>query len=216
MPGSYDELMAAAGAQNLYFGQAWFNNLIRTTLDDGDELLLFGVEDDGGNARALLVARRRTGTGLLRSRIVESFANFYTMITGPVLWPKEERLDEVLSHLVRSVRTTFPLANILRFPSMDPDTAVFPALKAALSSNGFMAVEEFGFINWFEPCHDISYATYVASLTSKMRNLIGRRTRKLEREFDVRWTLTDGGEGFDEALSAYRTIYERSWKIPES
>jgi ribosomal protein S18 acetylase RimI-like enzyme len=216
LPRSYNELMAAAGTQNLYFGRPWFDNLIQTTLDEGDELLLFGVEDDGGNARALLVARRRTGTGLFQSRTAENFTNFYTMIAGPVLWPKEEQLADVLSHLVRSVRTKFPSANILRFPSMDPDTAMFPALKSALSSNGFMAVAEFGFVNWYEPCRDISYAAYVASLSSKTRNLIGRRTRKLEREFNVRWTLTDGGEGFDDALSAYRTIYDHSWKIPES
>jgi hypothetical protein len=115
-----------------------------------------------------------------------------------------------------SLRTKFPSTNILRFPSMDPDTEMFPALKAALSSNGFMTVEEFGSINWYEPCRGISYAAYVASLTSKTRNLIGRRTRKLEREFNVRCTITDGGEGFDDALSAYRTIYDHSWKIPAS
>ena len=216
LPQSYNALLAAAGAENLYFGRPWFRNLIRTTLDAGDELLLFGVEDETGKARALLIARRRPGGGIFGSRTVETFANFYTMIAGPVVWPEETELEPVLGELVRSVRACLPSADIIRLPSMDPDSAGFAALKAALSSNGFMAVEEFGFVNWYEPCRDISYAAYIASLSGKMRNLIARRGRKLEREFTVRWTLTDGGEGFDEAMIAYRRIYDNSWKIPES
>ncbi len=216
LPQAYDGLMDAAGRANLYFGRPWFRNLIETTTDAGDELLLFGVADDDGRARALFIARRKPGNGFFGTRTVETFANFYTMLAGPIVRPDEERLVDTLGALIRTIREECPDGSILSLPSMDPDSPVFAALLTALSSEGFQTATEFGFGNWYEPTGGIGYAAYHDSLSSRTRNTIRRRTQKLEREHDVRYLLTDGSHDFDEALAAYRQIYDNSWKIPEA
>ncbi len=216
LPATYVELMETAGRENLYYSGTWFRNLIATTTDPGDEVLLFGVEDDDGLAQALFIARRKPGSGILGSRTLETFANFYTMIAGPIVRPGDDRLEDTLRELIGTVRRNFPAGQILSFPSMDPASPVFPALIDALSASGFLVRQTFGFGNWYEPTEAIGYAAYRDSLSSRTRNTIGRRTRKLEREHDVRYLMTDGGDGFDEAFLAYRQIYENSWKIPEA
>ena len=227
LPPAYNGLLAESGTQNFYFSLPWYRNVTRTTLDAGDELVLIGVEDDEGGAatgtgseiaRGLLVARRR-GAAFLKPRILDLFVNSYTMIAGPVLQPGEAARDEVVGTLIRTIRQTLPDIDIVRFDSMDPDNPDFRALETALAANGYRTHRAFSFVNWYEPCRDVSYEAYVASLSGKMRNLIGRRTRKLERESDIRWTLTDGTDdkdGFEQAMAAYWKIYDGSWKIPES
>lgn len=217
LPSGYDSLLRAAATANFYFSAPWYRNVTQTTLDDGDQLVLIGVEnDDGrGGARALMVARRRMAPPL-KPRSLDLFVNAYTMIAGPVLHPEETDGDAVIAMLIRTIREQLPDIDIVRLESMDPDTASFAALKKGLAENGFLTRDMFSFVNWHEPCADISYEDYVASLTGKMRNLIRRRSRKLEREHDVRWTLTDGSDGFDEAMEAYWKVYDASWKIPES
>lgn len=226
LPPSYNGLLAESGAQNFYFSLPWYRNVTRTTMDAGDELALIGVEDeseasegaDTGAARALLVARRRSAS-FLKPRILDLFVNSYTMIAGPALRPGEAARDEIAAALVGTIRQALPDIDIVRLDSMDPDSAEFAALETALAATGYRTHRAFSFVNWYEPCRDVSYEAYVASLSGKMRNLIGRRTRKLEREADIRWTLTDGTDdkdGLDQAMAAYWKIYDGSWKISES
>ncbi|MDA0655559.1 MAG: GNAT family N-acetyltransferase [Proteobacteria bacterium] len=223
LPPAYENLLADAGAHNFYFSLPWYKNLTRTTLDDGDELVLIGVEDDSeddgdtGHARAILVARQRAAP-LLWPRILDLFVNFYTMIGGPALRPDEAARDDVINILVRTIRETLAGVDVVQLKSMDPDSPDFKALEKALSAHGYLTQSAFSFVNWYEPCRGKSYEAYVTSLSGKMRNLIGRRTRKLERGSDVRWTLTDGSNGgsdFDVAMAAYWKIYDTSWKLPE-
>lgn len=217
LPPIYDKLLGTAGAANFYFSAPWYRNVTQTTLDDGDRLVLIGVEndDDRRGARALMVARRRAASPL-EPRILDLFVNAYTMIAGPVLRPEEIECDAVIAVLIQTIRERLPDIDIVRLGSMDPDTASFSALKKGLAANGFLTRSMFSFVNWYEPCANISYEDYVYSLAGKMRNLIRRRSRKLERDHDVRWTLTGGSDGVDGAMEAYWKVYDASWKISES
>ena len=88
LPASYDELFDAAARESFYASRPWFETLTETTREAGDALQLYGLEDDGGRALGLLVARSGVGgiTGG-SSRALSGYSTLYTTLFLPVLHP---------------------------------------------------------------------------------------------------------------------------------
>jgi len=221
LPSHYDDLLESAGRENFYFSRPWYRNLIETTSHTEDQLVILGVESNDDTtqpvARALMVLRRRGGTrGFLQPRELHLFENVYTMIAGPVLRPGESDTDQIMESLATKIYTELKDIDLIRFGSMDPASPTFIALQNAFQKPGFWVRRIHSFINWYEPVKDISYDQYHSSLSGKMRNLLKRRNRKLEKFGNVRWELALEPTELEAAMKDYSLVYTNSWKTPEA
>lgn len=218
LPSSYFDLFERAGRQNFYFSLPWFRNLTRTTMDEGDELRIYGVETDAPEPKALaiLIARHPARTGkILGLRALAGFTNFYSMEFAPVIDPVAENVEEVTRVLIQGLAAEKPRWEMVKLQAMDPATPIFSVLENQFREAGLLVQNRFDFVNWYERTAGVSYEQYVKSLSGKMRNLLKRRTRKLERSNEVRYLLITDRTGLDDALADYQTIYEKSWKEAE-
>ncbi|NKB21362.1 MAG: GNAT family N-acetyltransferase [Alphaproteobacteria bacterium] len=220
LPPHYDELLEAAGTENFYYSFPWYRNLIDTTSHAEEQLVICGVESPAPTgspiARALIVLRKRVGTqGVLRPRELHLFENVYTLIAGPVIRPDESNIDKIMQTLAAKITTELSNIDVIQLGSMDPNSVAYDALKSAFQKPGFMVRGVHSFINWYEPTKGISYDQYHSSLSGKMRNLLKRRNRKLEKAGNVRWKLTKEPAEIPSAMADYSLVYANSWKTPE-
>ncbi len=86
----------------------------------------------------------------------------------------------------------------------------------ALRAAGMVTQRYFCFGNWYLQVQGRSYQDYFATLPSRLRNTVQRKTRQLESAGRMRLSITTGNEGLDDAILAYQQIYQSSWKGAES
>jgi hypothetical protein len=218
LPSIYLDLLNDTGRDNFYFSLPWYRALTGTTGEADDTLLILGVEsgDRQPVARGLMVARRQIGkASAYRTRELSLFQNVYTMIAGPAVRVDEGDKAGVIDALVQEMTGSPTATDIIHLGGMDPGSENFPLLESALRKAGWWVAQTPGFINWFELTTDLTWENYLASLPGKMRTLLRRRERRLEKAGDITWLFSDGGENLDKLLSDYAIVHESSWKPPE-
>src|SRR5690606_28805628 len=60
-----------------------------------------------------------------------------------------------------------------------------------------------------------SFDQYFATLSSRTRNTVSRKEKKFSKGDGNRVDIVTGSDGLEEALAAYRKVYDASWKVPE-
>lgn len=217
-PAGYTRLFDEAAKESFYLSLPWFRNLIDTTSKPGDELRLYGVEDDTDDARplALLVARRRVPrSALTGARRLEGFVNFYSILFGLVLSPAEPDHRPAIRMLVTSICAEVPRWNSIHFRTLDANSPAFHILVQEFRAAGMIVDPYFHFSNCYENTEDGSFAAYMARRSSNVRHTLKRRMRKLHKNVDVRVEIITDLDGLDAGLPAYEKVYAASWKKPE-
>jgi hypothetical protein len=97
--------------------------------------------------------------------------------------------------------------------------ALDPSLEAEISRSAKaagLAVAHFAhFGNWHETLTRSDWASFLASRPGPLRETIRRRTKKAEQMGGAKIQLFDQNTGLDAGISAFETVYARSWKQPE-
>ena len=219
LPASYAALFEAAARLNFYASRPWFETLAETTREAGDALQLCGLEDESGQAVALLVARSGAG-GIAggeggNSRVLSGFSTMYTTHYLPVLHPTAVTPEAAAEGFARALAAEKPAWEVVSFDAFDPAEPFFPAFEAALGRAGFAVQSYSHFGNWYERTEGDSLESFMARRPSALRNTVKRKGRKLEKMEDVNFEIITDGQGLDRAMDAYDAIYANSWKEPE-
>lgn len=225
LPAGYTALFEAAGGESFYASRPWFQTLADTTRETGDELYLYGLEQEGAEtALGLLVARSGAGAaaGLPAgdSRSLAGFSTMYTTQFLPVIHPNAVTPEKAAEGFARAMAAQRPAWRSLNFESLDPADAFFPAFETALRRAGFVVQSYAHFGNWYEGTEGDSLESFMARRPSVLRNTVKRKGRKLEKMDEVRFEILTGGKDSDDtdldrAMDAYDAIYANSWKEPE-
>jgi hypothetical protein len=102
----------------------------------------------------------------------------------------------------------------VRLDALDADACWLPALfdGAALAGLVVRRFDHFG--NWHEGVAGRGWAGYLASRPGSLRETIRRRVGQAERS-GARFELVTGGAALEAAITAYQSVYARSWKPNE-
>jgi hypothetical protein len=84
-----------------------------------------------------------------------------------------------------------------------------------LEAAGFVVQTYFCFGNWYLDVNGRSFAQYVETLPSVLKNTLGRKKKKLEKSGRAMVQIVTGGDDLEPAITAYNTVYLESWKEPE-
>lgn len=207
LPQNADALFSQAEKESLFFSRVWFENLISTSLKQGQTPVLACVLDE--NQELLLIM----------PLISDSIGNWeslnHIMLTSlytPILTKQKDKQQSSIACLAKGI-SQLPLQSLTLAPVSEDNEAI-RQLRIELESHGFNCNRFQRFFNWYQQVEEDSGDTYMAKRPSKLRNTIARKQRKLEREHDFRIRLyTDNIP--DNALKDYYAVFKASWKPKE-
>lgn len=203
LPESADSLFAQASKASIFFSRPWFENLIRTTPDNCQNILLACVVEDG-NVLAILPLEKRGSEHWYA--LTNLYSSLYTLLLD------ERKPQEVAEFLAQGlVKLKFSL---LRLDPVAEDDRNLHYFQQAMESLGVSCQRRFRFYNWIHRTRGQSFTEYMQARPAKVRNTIARKARKLDREHGYTICLfTDGN--VQQAVNDYNAVYNKSWKANE-
>ncbi len=208
LPKSSSTLFAEAEKGSLFFSRQWFENLVATTFEDNQGILLACVIDvderDGNKVLAILPLITRENKEW--SSLCHSYSSLYSLLLA------ENNQPKILSCLCEGLKE-LPFDYLTLEPVAEDDNNIND-LQQVMESSGFSCYRHFRFYNWFHRTEGQTFADYISDRPSRVRNTIARKQRKLEREhgFEIR-LYTDNN--MKQALADYHNLYTVSWKANE-
>ncbi len=210
LPESADALFSEGEKDSIFFSRLWFDNLLKTTFEEDQSMLLACVVDEvtnENNVLAILPIMKR------ECEYWYSLSNYNSSLFNLLLVDGNQAYQrEVLSCLVQGLHK-LPFIELKLEPIAENDKNM-KNLQQVMESSGFTCLHFFRFFNWFHHLQGQSYEAYMATRPSKVRNTIARKQRKLEREHacNIRLFIDDD---LQQAMADYNTIYQASWKGSE-
>ncbi|MES9991284.1 MAG: GNAT family N-acetyltransferase [Candidatus Thiodiazotropha sp.] len=203
LPASVDQLFASSERESIFFSRPWFENLRENGLEQGKTILLACVVD-GDRVLALLPLSQQDSEHCFPLKHL--YTSLYTLLL------ETNRQQQILACLIEGLRQ-LPVHSLQLDPVADDDQNL-DALQQAMESCGYACHRYFRFYNWIHRTEGESFADYMATRPSRVRNTVKRKQRKLHREqgYEIR-LFTDNH--LDQALADFRTAYNASWKANE-
>ena len=214
LPPPYLRLFDDHNAPGLFLTLPWFRNFAATALEEGDRIRIYGVStvDDPGEAAGMFVARSNDTAPL---RKLSALTSYYSCFFGLHLRGRGATMREILSALAGAIAAEKPRWDIINIQPLDVGTEHFPMLAEALRTAGFAVQTFFCFGNWYLPVCGRSYAQYVETLPTVVKNTLSRKRKKLEKSGRAKVEIVTGGKDLETSIEAYTKVYLASWKRPE-
>jgi CelD/BcsL family acetyltransferase involved in cellulose biosynthesis len=143
--------------------------------------------------------------------MVGALSNYYSSIYSPLLARDATGLD--LLPLARRLREECRGHPVLKFEPMDPTGDATAALEWALDVAGYAVSRYWCSGNWFLPVTQ-SWDSYLEARPGELRSTIRRMSRRLEARGGRLQVFTSEAD-LATALTAFETVYARSWKARE-
>lgn len=205
-PAAY-AMAEAAGQQSFETSPGWFH-ILQKTVYAADPSVRYFLLEFQGKPRLLLPLRcEKKGP----AHTIWALSNFYTSLYAPIAQADATISDMVF--LLKAVLAEYGAATAIRLAPMDPATATYDMLIAALYSIGWMPFRYFCFGNWRQTITE-TWKDYFAARPGILRSTAARKKKKFIAA-GGRFEIVTGGERLASASIAYQTVYARSWKKAE-
>jgi len=201
------DLLQKANPTNTESSPVWFANL-QSTVFPRDSGVRYYVARCAGQAMAVLPVRHLR-RGLVHR--IDALGNFYTSLFGPALAPNAGPL--ALGALLARAQRECGKAHVMRFEPMDPESAGYADLLAALRSIDWIPFRFYCFGNWHLVV-DHNWCEYRSQREGILRSTLKRKARRFAAQGGRLEIITDFG-AVEPAIRAYSEVYARSWKRPE-
>jgi hypothetical protein len=176
-----------------------------------DTLRAYFVTSDDGTPYAALFC-----VCTPNKRSLRSLTNFYTTEYGPIEFEESTNASQAWVALADFISHEQPVWNTIEFRMLrHRDTSCHP-LFARLSDAGFFIYQYSLYENWFTSVDGISFDDYYLQLSSRLRNTIRRKSKKLHEQQTVRVRIfRDRCDDIATGIRDYVEVYNSSWKNPE-
>ncbi|MGI0116707.1 GNAT family N-acetyltransferase [Zooshikella sp. RANM57] len=195
---------------SLFYSWEWFENLFNNALvhETEEPRFYFVVDSDQRPVVALFCLAQPV------NRKLRSMTNFYSLTYGTVVLQNDLAQQATLA-LVEHITKEQPRwqkIDLMLTQAHDQATTWF---VKALKAQQFYTNTYFQYENWFLKLKDEDFSTYYQSLSSKLRNTIKRKEKKLAKEHNYEIKLIKGGEELEQGINGFVSVYNQSWKKPE-
>ncbi|WP_420474438.1 GNAT family N-acetyltransferase [Noviherbaspirillum sp. ST9] len=219
LPPSFEALFEKSSVSTgVFFSLPWFKNLAANVFDAQGPLRVYAMESNNAPGTPLLVLPMRLDSStasFLARRDLRPAANYYSSLFGPVLDCASPGATAYLAPLAKAIAQDRPRWDTVDLHPMAKDSAVFSSTINAFRDAGMFVQSYFCFGNWYLDVAGRSYDEYFDTLPSALKNLIKRKSKRLEKSGRLRLDIVTGGANLDSAIDAFEKIYNQSWKKPE-
>jgi len=203
LPESANNLFEEAEQESIFFSRLWFENLIEHGLDEGQTLLLATVSEGDQLLALLPLSQQGSKHGFPLKHL---YTSLYTLLIT------QERQPQILTCLIQGLREHS--IHSLQLDPVTEDDHNLQKLQQVMKTSGYSCHRHFRFYNWIHRTQGDSFADYMASRPTRVRNTIARKQRKLEREQEHSIRLFTEND-IEQGLADYHTVYMASWKANE-
>jgi CelD/BcsL family acetyltransferase involved in cellulose biosynthesis len=201
LPDDAMPLFAAAGT--FFSTRAWWDVVLAHAVPPNATPNLLLIRQDGA-AKALFPMLLDPASGGFRALTTP-----YTSLYEPLIAAEGADRAAIWTTFARFCRS-FPTT---RLDALDPAAA--PEIAAAGRRAGLAVARFDHFGNWHEDVTGLNWAAWLAGRPGALRETIRRRTRRAERLSGARFALFDATNDLEAGITAFETVYARSWKEPE-
>jgi hypothetical protein len=216
LPPQYGWLFAAAARDDFFFTASWYRCLAAETNEPGHQTRFYGIEDqEAGLVPLALFIARASPSRLLRPRVLEGFANQYTVHSGPIISPAASDARPVLERLIEAIRRETPAWDVVAFKALDRSSSTFDLIAEVLRAAGYVVCPYFQFANWHEKLTASSFSDFVQTRGSSIRKTLQRKARRLERSGEASFRVFVDETDIETGIADYLSVYAASWKDDE-
>jgi hypothetical protein len=206
LPAELGALFTDAAERSFFNHRDWYRVFAHNAMEEGAEPRLYA--DRSSRAALLLQAARGSGR-----RAQTSLANYYSCEHAPLLSRGADAFS-AFAEILGAVAAERPRWDAITLTSLDPTDAYFAALACALRHAGMFVRPYFDFGVWFEETAGLSFADYLASRSSQLRNTWQRKRKRLDRS-RLQLQIYDQVAGLEQGIADYEAVYRTSWKGSE-
>lgn len=214
MPAAWLAGFEQAGQQaDFCLTPGWLRHLAASTGTAGQSLRLYCLQREGA-ARILLPMMCQPHAGWPGAQRLQAQANYYSALAGPLMVdPVADQRD--LPALMAAIVAERPRYSRIDLHPLAREEAGFAALHQALRSCGLAVRPYYCFGNWYLDVAGRSYDQYHATLPSRLRNTLARKSQQLRAAGDVEITIIEQGAALERGIADYQAVYQASWKQAE-
>jgi len=196
-------------APDLYSHPQWFSLLEEVLLSEGQQTRVWMARNEDGFT-ALPLALDANG-GIAGAKGWRSLSNYYTPLFSPL---KSFGFDggEALVSLFK-LASQQEKWHWVDFEPLSQQSKV--QLLEVLEASGFSVFPYFRFGNWYQSLDGCSFQEYAAGLSSRLRNTVVRREKKLNKSGEMTFQLFQDEKNLEQGIQAYWHVYQASWKLDE-
>ena len=200
------DLFRQAESDSFDLGIDWFRLLVNTALGVQSRAAFYVLSDED-HVYCILPVRIDDDAELF------GLTTFYTSLFRPLL--AEQATASDLSDLIRAVMRE-SAAGYIRLDALSTEHRSFSVTFDAMRRAGLRPYRYFSHANWYRPVAGMSFAEYFAALSSRVRNTVKRREKKLLANGKGRIVIVSGDESaLKDAVAAWDQVYAASWKRSE-
>jgi CelD/BcsL family acetyltransferase involved in cellulose biosynthesis len=208
IPPVADILFASVGQQSLFASRPWFETFLAAGLEPHAEPAFLVLNGKDG-PRAMLPCQR-TAHG---DPAVSSLTSFYSCDFKPLIAPG----DDAAFDLGRAVAEQLAGEAVFGFDSLDSSWGSLEPFLRGLARPGRALLRYDHFGRWSEDVRGQGFDRYLAARDGALREVIRRKTARLERDGATLTMIGAGGSPADPeaGIADYETVYAASWKEAE-
>lgn len=220
LPQLCNSAFVSAERHSIFLSRPWFENFVQHVVNAETPLFIFvshsKPESDQDVALLLLWnPSDRHHLAVIRPRKLLALGNYYTSLFAPIYHSESPQSSVSIGELVRTIAADKPAWDVVDVKPLNPDSSAFKAIGEAFQQAGWFTHRYFSFGNWYYRPNGASFADYLATRPSQLRNTLRRKQKKFNQQTKSRLCIITGNDGLAEALAAYQAIYAQSWKQPE-
>ncbi len=208
IPPQADSLFASVGRESLFTSRPWFEAFVAAGLLPDAKPIFLALS--GPKGPCALLPCQRTAKG---DPSVSSLTSFYSCDFRPLIAAG----DDAAFDLGRAVAERLSGEAVFGFDSLDSSWPQLDPFLKGLARPGRALLRYAHFGRWWEDVRGRSFDDYLAARDGALREVIRRKTVRLERE-GAALTLIGVGSSAAETeagIADYETVYAASWKEAE-
>lgn len=198
-----DAMPLFATARSFFSARAWWDTVLAHAIPPNAAPRLLLIRHNGV-AKALFPMLLDPANGGFRVLTTP-----YTSLYEPLIAADGADRAAIWAAFARYCRS-FPTT---RLDALDPATEPEVALAARHAGLAVARFDHFG--NWHEDLAGRDWSAWLADRPGALRETIRRRTRRAEKLSGARFSMFDACHDLESGITAFETVYARSWKEPE-
>ncbi|MDP2560680.1 GNAT family N-acetyltransferase [Psychrobium sp. 1_MG-2023] len=206
------ELLEQHTASNIFLNKDWFTVLTEHALTADQQPYFACLNDENNHTIAILplLSQPRMQYGLTL-RTLTSLTNYYSpqydLIYNHAQINHAAGLTAILGELKKL--TSWDLIDISPLKPTQLEAFSQSAANINLFATPYWLTD-----NYYHP--DLTtYSNYLTCRSSRVKNTLKRKTKKLTKSHQWQIDLYQSGEQLDEAIAQYHAVYNESWKKSE-
>ncbi|MFV2055003.1 MAG: GNAT family N-acetyltransferase [Thiohalomonadales bacterium] len=211
-PKNHTDLLEDAEQISIFHGSRWFTLFEKKVATKNNRVKYYAIYANSIDSEVLAIFPMQTPKNSHRK--LSSLSNYYASLFSPT-FSSTANIQEIMDYFVAVIFREVPRWSVIDFKPMAQESEIYKMLVAALKSNKYWVQPYFCFGNWYLQLENRSYIEYFNSLSSRLRNTVKRKTKKLEKQATVNIQIVTHVDDVDAAMDKYEKIYAVSWKQDE-